>query len=53
MFATFELLLKDAMFGYWPIPRFSLIPSTDLKKKDDYCNIMVSYVWSIVFFFAT
>ena len=50
MFAIFALLLKDAIFGYWPLPRFSLVRSTDLK--DGYCNFMVSYVWSIVFFFA-
>ena len=46
MFAIFALLLKDAI-----LPRFSLIPSTDLK--DGYCNFMVSNVWNIVFFFAT
>ena len=50
MFASFALLLNDAIFGYWPLPRFSLIPSTDLK--DGYCNFMVSYVCNIVFFFA-
>ena len=49
MFAIFALLLKDAIFGYWPLPRL-LIPSTDLK--DGYCNCMVSYVCSIVFFLA-
>ena len=50
VFAIFALLLKDAMFGDWPLPRFSLIPSADLK--DGYCNFMVCYVWSIVIFFA-
>ena len=42
MFAIFTLLLKDAIFGYWPFLHFSLIWGTDLK--DGYCNFMVSYV---------
>ena len=48
--AIFALLLKNAIFGYRPLPPFSLIPSTDLK--DGYCNFMASYVWNIDFFFA-
>ena len=49
-FVIFALLLKDAIFGYWPLPRFSLIPSTDLK--DGSCNFMVSKVSSTVPFFS-
>ena len=51
MFAIFALFPKDAKFGYSPLPTcFSLFSSTDLK--DGYRNFMVSYAWSVVFFFA-
>ena len=46
----FCIAFKGCDFGYWPLPRFSLIPSTDLKNG--FCNFMVPYVWRLVFFFA-
>ena len=49
MFAIFVLLLKDAIFSYRPLLRFSPILNTDLK--DDAYNFAVSYVSSIVLFF--
>ena len=50
MFAISALLLEDAIFGYWPPPRFSLIPNTDLK--DGAFTFVVSYVSSTVLFFS-
>ena len=50
MFAISALLLEDAIFDYWPPPRFSLIPNTDLK--DGSFTFMVSYVSSTVLFFS-
>ena len=50
MFAIFALLLKDAIFGYWHLPRFSLMQNTDLK--DGSYNFVVSYVLSTVLFVA-
>ena len=37
----FALILEDAIFGYCPFPRLSLIPNTDLK--DGSCSFVVSY----------
>ena len=54
MFGIFALVLKDGIFGYlvnYPgLPRFLLIPNTDLK--DGSCKLIVSYVSSTVIFFA-
>ena len=43
-------LIEDAIFGYWPLPRFSFVPNTDLK--DGFCNFLLSYVSRTVLFFA-
>ena len=50
MFAIFALILEDAIFGYCPFPRLSLISNTDLK--DGSCNFVVSYGSSTILFFA-
>ena len=39
--AIFALILEDAIFGYCPFPRLSLIPNAYLK--DGSCSFMVSY----------
>ena len=44
IFARMRILVTD------PFRVFSFILSTDFNGG--YCNFMVSYVWSIVFFFA-
>ena len=50
MFVIFALLLEDAIFGYLPPSRFSLIPNTDLK--DGSFIFLVSYVSSTVLLFS-
>ena len=50
MFVIFALLLKEAIFGFWSFPRFSLILNTDMK--DGSWSFVVSFVSSTVLFFA-
>ena len=49
MLSIFAMLLKDPIFRYWLLPRFSLISNTDLKDGSN--NFVVSYVSRTVLFF--
>ena len=46
MFVVSALILKDAIIGYWSIPRFTLIPNTDLK--DGSCSTVLIFALNLL-----